>query len=176
MRYTHIGLLDQARALAALPAPANSSEVPSQRGSQHPGSADGQTGAKPGTARHNTKKKPEASNPSEIKGSDTPGQSVAEPGTGSAEWRRRESNANGDFPNDRDAQELVNSAESESTVGPRTGVFDCREVAVYPSNDSLSALDYIAWAWPRLQPHVREAIITLIDCVGGAGMTESARD
>jgi hypothetical protein len=40
---------------------------------------------------------------------------------------------------------------------------ECREVAEEASNDPSPTLDYIAATWPRLQPHVREAIITLID-------------
>src|SRR5690606_30500848 len=74
------------------------------------------------------------------------------------------SSANGQNRNDQDAQELDTCGESESTVGPRTGVLDCRGVTGYAPNDSSSALDYIAAAWPRLPPHVREAMLTL----GGA--------
>jgi hypothetical protein len=80
-----------------------------------------------------------------------------------AKWRRRESNADREICNDLDGQELANSDDSPSTLGPRTGVCRCREVSANPQSDYSSALDYIAAAWPRLQPHVREAIMTLID-------------
>ena len=92
MRYAHIGLRDQARALASLPAPDDRSSEASQCPSQQSCSPDRQIGTKLGTTRHKSKKKPEMPNPGENQGCDIPGQSVAESGTDSAEWRRRESN------------------------------------------------------------------------------------
>jgi integrase/recombinase XerD len=90
MRYTHIGLPDQARALASLPAP--TSPEPSRRSSQHSGSPTGQTGAIDFSDWHDGTKKPAASNAGKPASCDAAGHSVAEPGTSSAEWRRRESN------------------------------------------------------------------------------------
>ncbi len=92
MRYTHIGLLDQARALASLPAPAMHDDGASQCPSQHASSSNGQTGANVDAAWHDGNKKPETLNLDGSQGSDVSGQSVAESGTDSAEWRRRESN------------------------------------------------------------------------------------
>lgn len=79
-------------------------------------------------------------------------------------WRRRESNANEEIPNDSSGNKLEFSPESPSTQGPRNSVFDCRDVTEFASEVTSPALDYIAAAWPHLQPHVREAIITLIEC------------
>ncbi len=92
MRYAHIGLRDQARALASLSAPAAQDNGASQCPSQQSCSPDRQTGTKRGTTRHKSKKKPETPNPVKIQGCDVSGQSAAESGTDSAEWRRRESN------------------------------------------------------------------------------------
>ncbi len=103
MRYTHIGLNDQAKALAALPGPTSKPAAPAdqkqkraatagQQSGQHSSGPTRQTGAKRGTTRHNAQKNPEASSTAANGTYDASGQSVAESGTDSAEWRRRESN------------------------------------------------------------------------------------
>ena len=103
MRYTHIGLNDQARALASLPSPksqpAHAAEqsfqgesAASQQTSQYSSGRDRQTGSKRDTTWQTTKKNPEASSAAASGTYDASGQSVAEPGTDSAQWRRRESN------------------------------------------------------------------------------------
>jgi integrase len=92
MRYTHIGLRDQARALASLPAPAVTSGHAGQCPSQQSGSPTGHGRASTDTAGHRQKKKPAASNSDKTESYDAAGPSVAELGTSSAEWRRRESN------------------------------------------------------------------------------------
>ena len=72
MRYTHIGLNDQAQALASLPSPqpkpaatlqgeAASDETAGQHSGQHSGGPNGQNGSEPDNGRHRTKKNPEAS-------------------------------------------------------------------------------------------------------------------
>jgi len=92
MRYTHIGIKDQARALASLPAPSAISADASQCPSQQLGSPTGHKQANRDDGWHNETKKPAASNSGKTVSCDAAGQSVAEPGTSSAEWRRRESN------------------------------------------------------------------------------------
>lgn len=78
-----------------------------------------------------------------------------------------------DCCNDHCVKDLQLADETLSTLGPRNGVFDCREVAVYASSDSSTAVDYIASAWPHLQPHVREAIMTLIDATAHMSVNDS---
>ena len=97
MRYTHIGMRDQANALASLPSPkpAPISDVapnPSQQFSQQSGGSNRQTVAKRVTGWQQSKKNPAASKPVQIEACDAAGQSAAEPGTDSAQWRRRELN------------------------------------------------------------------------------------
>jgi hypothetical protein len=79
------------------------------------------------------------------------------------EWRRRESNANEENRNDLSVRELAISCNPSSTQGPRTGVSESHEVTAEAGNVPPLTVDYIATAWPQLQPHVREAIVTLID-------------
>jgi len=100
MRYTHIGLNDQARALASLPSPKHNPTEPnsqagsasSQQTSQHSSGRDRQMGSKRDTTWQDAKKNPEASSAVRDGTYDASGQSVAESGTDSAQWRRRESN------------------------------------------------------------------------------------
>lgn len=73
-------------------------------------------------------------------------------------------NANDETRSDQSAHELAFSFDTESILGPRSGVTECHNVAEEGVNDPSPALDYIAAAWPHLQPHVRDAILTLIDC------------
>lgn len=40
-----------------------------------------------------------------------------------------------------------------------------------PDNDQSGDLAYIEYYWPHLQPHIREAILTLIDGAFAAGPT-----
>ncbi|WP_146448470.1 hypothetical protein [Bythopirellula polymerisocia] len=52
-----------------------------------------------------------------------------------------------------------------STSRPRTGGDINRHlVALSQTEDRPPAIDFIAERWPLLQPHIREAIIALIDC------------
>jgi integrase len=92
MRYTHIGLRDQARALAFLPAPASTPPKSSQCSSQQLCSPTGHKLAKRDKSLRNGTKKPPASTSGKPASYDAAGQSVAELGTSSAQWRRRESN------------------------------------------------------------------------------------
>jgi integrase len=107
MRYTHIGLGDQAKALAALPSPgptpslqpaatadpnAAAGGVAGQQFSQQLGGPTGQTAATRVRAGQKGKKKPEAASALQDGTYDASGQEEAEPGTDPAEWRRRESN------------------------------------------------------------------------------------
>lgn len=103
MRNTHIGLNDQAEALASLPSPQpkpatpDTGDVPAvENAGQHSGQysvgPNGQNGSRPDNGRQRTKKNPEASSTVADGTYDAPGQSAAESGTDSAEWRRRGSN------------------------------------------------------------------------------------
>jgi integrase len=103
MRYTHIGLNDQARALASLPSPkqqpadnadqkSTSTHAASQQTSQQTVGPDRQTGSTRDSVWQTAQKKPEASSTAASGTYDASGQSPAEPGTDSAEWRRRELN------------------------------------------------------------------------------------
>ena len=40
-----------------------------------------------------------------------------------------------------------------------------------PDNDQSGDLTYIEYHWPHLQPHIREAILTLIDAALATGQT-----
>ncbi|QEG37692.1 hypothetical protein Pr1d_50380 [Bythopirellula goksoeyrii] len=99
--------------------------------------------------------------------SDTKRHKKTPPDKGDVKWRRRESNENPDNRNGNAANDLGDSLTSVSTSGPRTGGTKRHPVALTESEDSSPTLDYIAERWPLLQPHIREAIITLIDCAKG---------
>ena len=85
-------------------------------------------------------------------------------------WRRRESNENTRVKNRNGnaANGLNGALPPVSTSGPRTGDSHRHQVALSGNSDDSPLLDYMAERWPHLQPHVREAIITLIDCSASA--------
>src|SRR5262245_38509908 len=78
MKYTHIGCPDQARALAALPAPAAASPEAGQCPGQQYSSPTGHMPAKPDSAWHYETKEPAASNSGKPASCDAAVQSVAE--------------------------------------------------------------------------------------------------
>ncbi len=83
MKYTHVGLDDQAKALKSLPC-------------LHivctPGVPEGHNEASDGTERHDSRADPKDPNPGKNGGYDTDGHKKAPPDTDGAKWRRRELN------------------------------------------------------------------------------------
>lgn len=177
MRYTHVGLGEQAKALASLPHPASSE---SSNGS-HIGRTPRHRASDDTSRRDIESRDSENSHRDRSRVSDkTSGNGWQnETGDGDSCHHPLKSGGGGnrthacDCSNDHGAKDLQLAEETLSTLGPRNGVFDCREVAVYASSDSLTAVDYIASAWPHLQPHVREAIMTLIDATAHLSVNDS---
>jgi len=81
------------------------------------------------------------------------------------EWRRRESNPRTDFSNQFSQQEL--QSEQWSGAAPEqqaTGTEGQSESLSGTQSNSLSAsVRRIADRWESLRPHIREAILTLVD-------------
>jgi len=88
------------------------------------------------------------------------------------EWRRRGSNENTENRNGESANDLGDSQSRVSTSGPRNGGTYRQQMAEKVENGFATSLQFIADRWPFLQPHIREAVITIIDCASRKGGTE----
>ncbi len=66
---------------------------------------------------------------------------------------------------DKDLAEhnLGNDNEAEAVNRQEVGDANCHGSSQHDAMSEATA-EFIRAAWPHLQPHVREAIITLIDC------------
>ena len=89
-------------------------------------------------------------------------------------WRRRGSNEPTENRNAEAANELGDLGSRVSTSGPRTGGINGHQLAVNGDGnaDYSPSLNYIAERWPLLQPHIRDAIMTLIDCASPSDASE----
>lgn len=72
-------------------------------------------------------------------------------------------NSNGSSEND-----LGDIHSCLATPGPRNDVSARQPLALEVSSELSPAIQYIAERWHQLPPHVREAVITLIDCAPSA--------
>lgn len=93
-------------------------------------------------------------------------------------WRRRESNPDADFPKPFSGQPLQSGCEQDAAPEQHTAVPERRFLATNGTQLSSlpAAVTLIAEAWQKLPPHIREAILTLVDTGAHAvGSADSAR-
>ena len=155
MRYAHIGIQDQARALRGLPVPLGCQDnVRKVADSRRPDLASADSDWQ----------KDDAVGPAVNRGkmatSDAGCQQKTPPKSGGVEWRRRESNEKAILRNCDGSNYLRQGEVSITASWECDTVGECHDFAQLDSS-MREDISLIAMAWPSLSPHIRDAILSL---------------
>lgn len=155
MRYTHVGIGDQAAALASLPAPVSSAQsqpaAPRQRISSAPAVPACQTVTSSGDSGVSVSAK---ESPCGDKGYREKSPSDSD----SQQWRRRESNPQMDLHSALPRNDLETDDSDRSAHWSQSLDNGCHQLAETDEN-----LMRLVETWPHLAPHTQAAILALLE-------------